>query len=159
MQLHCRTEKFKNSFIPDCIAKWNSLDDTIKAITDYDHFKAVICKPTNGNPLYYYGKRNANIIHSQLRMHCSNLKGHLVELHVLDDPICICSTGIEDTKHFLLQCPLYHACRTKMMNTVSLIGNFTCETLLYGENELSLDDNCIIFEAVHAFIIESGRFA
>ena len=69
-------------------------------------------------------------------MHCSNLNGHLAGLHVIDDPTCICLSGAEDNK----------------------LGNFTLEILLYGDDNLDNEQNCIIFQAVHDYIMDSGRF-
>ena len=113
VQFKMRTEKFKKSFFPDCISKWNALSENTKQILDLEDFKETVVNKTNANPLYYYGSRKANVIHSQLRMHCSNLKAHLVGLHVSDDPSCICSTGVEDNQHFFLDCPLYYTYRLK----------------------------------------------
>ena len=92
-------------------------------------------------------------------MHCSNLKAHLFELHVSDDPECICSNGIEDNYHFFLDCSLYYTNRLKLQNIVNNTqGQFTLDTLLYGDTNLDFHQNCIIFEAIHDFIINSGRF-
>ena len=43
------------------------------------------------NELYNGFTREANIAHAQLRMQCSNLDGHLYNLHVIDSPKCSCS--------------------------------------------------------------------
>ena len=118
-QYNSRTVKFSNSFLPDCISKWNVLDSDIKEIEDKDNFKSAIVVRNSCNPLYYIGQRRANIIHCQLRMHCSNLNSHLVSLHVKDDPKCVCSYKTENTKHFLLDCPLYETHRIKLWNTVN----------------------------------------
>ena len=93
-----------------------------------------------------------------MRMLCSNLKVHLVALHVLDDPTCLCFTGDEDNEHFFLHCPLYYTHRLKLANTIRNLYDFTLEKLLYGDNRLDLEQNCILFDAVHEFIIDTGRF-
>ena len=100
-----------NSFFPDLIMKWNNIDDEVKMIADIDEFKAKVVNKVSSNPLFYFGSRKCNIIHSQLRMHCSNLNAHLVELHVLSDPMCICGLDKEDNNHFFFHCPLYDECR------------------------------------------------
>ena len=110
------------------------------------------------NPLYNYGERKCNIIHAQLRMQCSNLKAHLLALHVIDDPICTCHTGIEDTAHFFLHCPLYYTYRLDLMNTVNSVSYFEINVLLYGDMELDLEANKHIFQAEHTYIKSSGRF-
>ena len=99
-QYKTRTEKFKGSLFPDLIRLWNNLDAEMKLISDIAVFKAKVIGKVESNPLFYFGTRKANIIHSQMRMHCSNLKSHLVELHVTDDPMCTCGMGVEDNEHF-----------------------------------------------------------
>ena len=158
-QFKIRLTKFKNSFFPDLIYKWNSMDDEVKLIEDITEFKDKVVNKVNSNPLFYFGSRHCNIIHSQLRMHCSNLKAHLVELHVIEDPICICGLGNEDTEHFFFHCPLYHQCRLKLMQYVNIHSTFKLNTLLYGDDNLDIETNCKIFQAVHDFIKESKRFS
>ena len=157
-QFKVRLDKFKGSLFPDLISKWNSLDDEHKQIVELSEFKDKVVGKVRSNPLYYYGSRKANVIHSQLRMHCSNLKAHLVELHVSDDPLCICANDNEDNEHFLLNCPLYYTNRLKLMQIVSQFSHFNLDILLYGDDNLELEDNCKIFEAVQQYIIDSERF-
>ena len=92
-------------------------------------------------------------------MHCSNLRAHLVELHVIHDPVCICGFENEDSDHFFFHCPLYHDCRLKLMNSVIRFSNVELNILLYGDDDLDLETNCKIFQAVHDYITESKRFA
>ena len=158
VQFNCNTVKFSKSLFPDCIDKWNSLDDKTKAIDDIEHFKSAIVNESFSNPLYYVGQRKANIIHSQLRMKCSNLNDHLVKLHVKDDPKCLCTYKLENNKHYLLDCPLYHTHRVKLQNIVSAISRCTVKILLYGDKNLNFEQNCIIFKAVQDYITDSGRF-
>ena len=110
------------------------------------------------NVLYNYGERKFNVIHAQLQMQCSDLKAHLLALHVIDDPICTCQTGIEDTSHFFFHCPLYYTYRLNLMNSVNSVSNFEINVLLYGDIELDLEANKKIFQAVHTYIKATGRF-
>ena len=66
--------------------------------------------------------------------------------------------GVEDNEHFFLNCPLYYTYRLKLINIVNELGNFTLEILLYGDENLDTEQNCIIFQAVHGYIMDSGRF-
>jgi hypothetical protein len=91
-------------------------------------------------------------------MECSDLKAHLFNLHVIDSPACPCSHNFEDTKHFLMDCPLYFAQRLVLMNTVSNLTEFTVHTLLFGDDSLNYNDNVIITLAVQDFIRDSERF-
>ena len=91
-------------------------------------------------------------------MYCSNLGAHLHHLHVIDDAICICSQSVEDNYHFFFSCPLYLQSRADMLAAISQICNPNLETILYGSPNVSLDDNVVIFEAVHSYIEQSERF-
>ena len=52
-------------------------------------------------------------------MLCSNLNAHLYNLHVVDNPFCLCSNSIvEDCKHFFFECPLYNVQRMKLIDNV-----------------------------------------
>ena len=74
-------------------------------------------------------------------MQCSNLKAHLVLLHVVDDPTCSCGTSAEDSNHFFFDCPLYYSHRLKLSNAVNQVSVFTLNNLLYGDNNLNNDEN------------------
>ena len=100
--LKCRTETFKNSFIPSTINLWNELPSEARCTSYFTQEIRKTC-----NPLFYEGSRLNNVKHAQLRMNCSKLNGHLFLLHVSDSAQCVCGHEIEDTSHFLLHCPLY----------------------------------------------------
>ena len=155
----CRTEKFQKSFFPETVRLWNELTDEQKAIQDKNVFKSKL-KDTNGksSELFNFGVRKYNIIHAQMRMKCSDLKAHLFALHVIDDPVCICNTGIEDTYHYFFQCPLYYTYRLDLENAVNAVSKYDFKVLLYGDDNLNLKENQIIFAAVHTFIKSTGRF-
>ena len=157
-QIHARTEKYKNSLIPDSITKWNNLSDEAKSIHDLESFKEHITNTHTINPLFYHGIRKANIIHAQMRMRCSDLKAHLLSLHVTDDPICICQLGREDNFHFFLSCPLYNLQRQELVTIVNALSQCTLNVLLYGDDSLDYETNLIIVDAVHDYMIKSGRF-
>ena len=158
-QYYCRTEKFKRSLIPSCIGLWNKLDSRIRNIKSSNEFKIEIGTGLNKSiELYNYGQRKENVIHAQMRMLCSNLRAHLKHLHVVDDATCICSQSVEDNYHFFFSCPLYVQCRADMLATISQICYPNLETILYGNHDLSFDDNVVIFEAVHSYIGLSERF-
>ena len=76
-------------------------------IVKLDDFMNEITIPLKSNNLYYGIKRKLLVIHSQFRMQCSNLKRDLHSLHVVDDPVCICSNQIENCEHFFFHCYLY----------------------------------------------------
>ena len=132
--------------------------DEFKTIDDFELFKSRTCADSMINTLYYIGERKVNIVHAQLRMYCSDLKAHLKLLHVIDDPNCNCQMGVEDTHHFFFICPLYHTYRLKLAYEVNKVSAFTLHNILYGDNTKDHVTNVQIFNAVHEFIKESGRF-
>ena len=155
----CRTEKFRKSFFPDTVNLWNNLDPTVKSIIDRDEFnKSITNVCGKSKKIFNYGQRDVNIIHAQLRLQCSNLKAHLLALHVIEDAQCACNYWFEDTNHFFFQCPLYHMHRQELVNTVQQLCRIDLDILLYGNEALGINENKQIFAAVHRYILATNRF-
>ena len=83
---------------------------------------------------------------------------HLFNRNLVNNPFCECGQ-IEDANHFLLQCPLFKNPRDIMINTISSYCLPSLNVLLYGDPELTIATNILIFESVHKFIISSKRFS
>ncbi len=150
-----RTETFKKSFIPSSIKTWNSLDPQERTI---NYAKSL--SRSKPNILFYDGSRDVNVKHSQLRMKCSKLNFHLFLLHVVDSPACSCGFNTEDSKHYLLNCPLYNVERQNMFHSLLTILNandINENILLFGSADYELKINKTIFKAVHTFISDSKR--
>ena len=158
-QFQCRTEKFRKSFFPDGIRLWNNLDERLRSSNDISEFKSNLPDVNTKSPeLFNYGERRLNIIHTQLRLQCSNLKAHLFSLHVVDDPQCNCNIGNEDCFHFFFECPLYNLQRQDLAAKVQQLSTFNTKVLLHGDASLDLEINQQIFAAVHKYIQDSGRY-
>ena len=88
------------------------------------------------NPLYYYGLRICQEIHSRLRIGCSNLRAHLFHnIHVIDNPFCNCENGYEETPyHFIFECTKYttqrETLRTNLLPTI--LDNLPTNYILFG---------------------------
>jgi hypothetical protein len=115
--------------------------------------------------LYYYGERWPNVHHARLRMCCSLLNSHLHKnIHVIDSSSCACGNKNEDADHFLLNCPLFTAPREKLFKSLLDLGILkrgeclNSLVLLFGDQTLSPDINEKIFECVHSYLKETGRF-
>ena len=157
--IQCRTERLRKSFIPDGLRLWNDLEPDVRSFEDISEFKNKLKDISTKSPkLFNFGERHLNIIHSQLRLQCSNLRAHLFLLHVVDDPQCHCNAEVEDSFHFFMQCPLYHVQRLELTNSIQQLSTFNVNVLLYGDDALNLELNKTIFLAVHKFIKKSGRF-
>lgn len=155
-----RLDILKKSFIPRTLLLWNDLDLSTRESDCLSSFKMKICPTNNKNPLFYYAvNRYAGVIHARLRTGCSKLNAHLCNnLHVIDDESCSCGHFREDPFHFFMECPRYVALRNELFTKVVQYSNFNISTLLYGDPDLSLSENCKLFEAVQLYITDSERF-
>ena len=94
-----------------------------------------------------------NIVHPCLRMGCSKLNAHLKNnLNVIDYESGRCGYPAEDVQHFFFF--LAHCMtllQTSSLNTVQAVSNVevSLKLLLFGSNNLSVDQNLIIIDAVH----------
>ena len=93
-------------------------------------------------------------------MNCSPLKEHLAHnLHVIENTTCDCGLSIENNSHFLLECRLYTQHRQSVLNKLQVLPTTTTDFLLYGDYNLTFEQNKIVFEAVQEFLKESGWFS
>ena len=153
--IHTNSVLYYNSFLPSAVRTWNNLSNDIRSSTSLNEFKRKLSEHIIKPPNYFnYGKRVVQIHHARLRLECSALKQHLFKKNLVDSPLCTC--GIPETsKHFLLDCPNYHQERTR---TLSEFLRFPVKSLLFGDSRRPEDENIQIFEAVHRYIILTGRF-
>lgn len=91
-------------------------------------------------------------------MKCSNLKAHLFELKLIDDPRCDCGYFYEDPIHFFFVCPRYANLRIALHNSLNPIVPFTLHSLLNGCDQISLDDNKNMYMTVMKYIENTKRF-
>ena len=156
MQIKCRTTCYKNSFLPSTIQLWNDLPVDIKNNPSISNLKRHLNRNINTPPPYYYsGNRRAQVLHTRLRLKCSALNEHLYSKNIIESPLCTCGT-IEDTKHYLFDCPRYITIRDKYFSVLTF--DLNTSLLLNGDPSLHRNQNCQIFKAVHKFIIKSKRF-
>ena len=121
---------------------------------------------TNATPAipeyYYSGVRLDQILHIRLRTEGSLLNQHLFKRNLVESPNCV-FCEIESNEHFLLECPRYNLIRKNLLNTIrnctTLLANVSTDLLLFGDRELSVQNNTTIFKAVHEYIKKSKRFA
>ena len=155
----CRLTKFQNSFLPKAINLWNNLDERIKTIIDHDAFrKALDGNKAKDNVLYQVGNRKETIFMARMRLNCSDLKGHLYKLKIIDTSQCQCGYKCEDSYHFLFVCPLYNRPRAILQNTVTNLAAFTLKTVLFGRDILSENNNKLILQATITYINDTKRF-
>lgn len=66
--------------------------------------------------------------------------------------------GIEDCFHYFFQCPLYNVEREKLFVNARRLCNVSLQSLLNGDESLTLEDNLFLFEHVECLIYETERF-
>ena len=106
---------------------------------------------------YFTGKRLGQIYHARLRTNCSTLNQHLFSENIIDRPSCACGAA-EDTYHYLFVCNRFSNLRQELFNTDSMICQPTLNVLLFGNDELSMQQNSNIFLAVQNFVLKTKRF-
>ncbi len=162
---YCRLRLFQTSFIPASIRLWNNLEADVRESRNPNQFKrrlkelySVQLKP----PAYFStGTRLASILHTRLRRRCSSLKSDLFRCNLIDTCHCTCGNYIESTEHFFMHCRLYTLHRARLLNGINAIGlTFSIENILFGNPDISYEDNCTLFSIVHRYmyILATGRF-
>ena len=150
-----RIKWHQNSFIPIGIELRNEIDNLIKNENSLSSFKALLYKRKYlGNlkqlkfrrNLFCISDRYWNMIHSKMRMNCSPLTEHLANsLHVIQNSTCDCGLSVEKNTHFLLECRLFTQHRQSMLNKIKDLPMITTDLLLYGDINLTFEQNKVIF--------------
>jgi len=169
----CRTDRYLNSFFPNCVSLWNDLGPELRGAESLSIFKKRILK------IYRPGKKTLFDIHDpngikwifQLRVGLSPLKSHKKHHNFQDTPndTCQCSLNAETSNHFLLHCPTYLNQRNELFQLVNpllfaknmrfLDDKRLVLLLLYGNEKFEIDENRIILKATINYIRKSSRFS
>ena len=147
--IKCRTDRYKSSFFPDAITSWNEF------ITHFEHL------PTrDGLEKHFHSffLPKAKFIFSLydpdglgFKLSALSQKHH----NFADTPsdICICKQGVEDTKHFLISCPLYANHRAALVNGVNDILQKNNLAFLQNEIELYLYGHPLLIDPYNKEIL------
>ena len=105
---------------------------------------------------------------SRIRLGFSHLRYHKFKHGFLDaiDPLCSCSTGIENTVHYFLHCPNFSFAQNTFLNEIAIVDRpiidqddiKIIQTFLYGNPSYSINDNKLILDASIKYILETKRF-
>ena len=160
---YCRLNIYKNSFFPSTISRWNKLPLATRNSISVNQFKSRLnasYQNSNRSKFFLCGCRKLNVLHTKIRHGCSQLNSDLARINLKPNSSCICGHPREDASHYLIFCPIYDDIRESMRAAVIRTGaSFDIGTLLYGNRDLSYDNNKTIFLSVHKYIKNSGRFA
>ena len=153
-----RSEQYFNSFLPSTTRSWNRLSEDQKNSQSLAVFKAKLNTNINRPPAHYYsGSRLGQIHHARLRLKCSSLQQHLHLKKIIDNPLCECG-AVEDTDHFFLRCNRYRNLREDLLNKISTFCPPTLDIILYGNADISVNENKQIALAAQDFILKTKRF-
>ena len=168
----CRTERYRSSFFPYCIAEWNRLDRSLRELPSSETFKNSLFKPlrSKGNPVFHISDNKGVIFLTRLRVGFSHLREHKFRHNFADtlDPFCNCRTNsIETTEHYVMHCSEYSNERLEMFNEllqldmslIPLNPSKLLNVLLYGDSRLTSAQNHEILSITVKFLCNTERFS
>ena len=166
-----RTDRYRNSFFPNAVSQWNNIISDFKDFPSFFELKKHLISLIRPEPKDVFNVFRPRVLRYlfQLRVGLSRLRHHKKSHNFIDTPsnLCLCKTGIEDTRHYLLACPFYATHRNVLFSTVENIirekdlnelMNST-DLFLYGNSSLSVPENQSIISATLTFIENSNRLA
>ena len=127
-------------FFPDAINSWNNIIENFQNVRTYTSLKAHVLsliRPKTKSTFGVHDPLGLRYIF-QLRVNLSPLRNHKRRHNFADTPseICQCDQDIEDTSHFLFECPRYAIPRANL--AVTFIGILQRNNLNHLENQLEL---------------------
>ena len=153
-----KTEIYRTSFFPDTTRLWNQLPVNIQQSTSINQTKQYLTQNDSFVPPYYYsGNRTEQHIHCQLRCNMSRLNKDLFNRHLVGSPSCACGYSEETADHYFLHCPIFSNARAALVANLPSVTP-SIKVLLHGDRSLTVKENEVIFDAVHAYICETKRF-
>ena len=94
-----------------------------------------------------------------LRMDCSSLKKNLFKLNIIENANCECGFENETCRHYFFDCPLYNTEREKLFTDFQNFNfNLTLRNLLYGDENLTDENNVLAYLRIPIFMKETKRF-
>ena len=162
---------YKKSFVPASVELWNNLPVDFRCINSYKALKSRLKREnTKKVPVYFnYGTRSLNILHTKLRLGCSDLNADKFLIGISNTNKCQCGE-IESAQHYLLECGINLVAKVTMLDSITDIllakglsqpvvdDMLGVDLLLKGHPTLSINENERIFKCVQIFIGDSKRF-
>ena len=156
-----RLQLYRILCFPSSIKLWNNLTPEIRSAPTVSSFKKSLINDVNllkPSRYYSYGCRVLNVLHTRLRHRSSNLNADHFRVNLINDSGCVCGWVIEDAIHFFLECCLYVEAREQLTNNLQFLDSLFIETLLFGDDSLSEEQNAQIFKSVQLYIKQTKRF-
>ena len=159
-----------NTFFPSTITEWNKLDMSIRNSARLNIFKGRLLqfvRPLENSVFTCHNPIEIKYL-TRLRLGFSHLRYHKFKhgfLYALD-PLCSCSTAVENTVHYFLHCSNFSTARNIFLDEIAIVDRSIIdqgeikiiETFLYGNPIYSVNDKKIILDASIKYILETKRF-
>ena len=93
-----------------------------------------------------------------VRNNCSNLNNDIFRNHLRDNPLCDLCGMIEDAIHYFFHCRKFTLERQVFNDTVRVFQTLSIDMILCGNFNLNMENNIVLFRAVHRYIHATKRF-
>ena len=87
----------------------------------------------------------------------TTLNADFFRINITNDPKCQCGAPFEDSINYLMECPLYQNERDCLFRNLRETPK-NIKTLLFGNDEININENSMIFNKVRAYIRQIKRF-
>ena len=162
------TNRYLSSFFPDATKNWNNIITDFNDLPSFEDLKKHLISlyRPHAQPIFDIHNPHLRYIF-QLRVGLSHLRYHKKRHNFADTPSdkCLCKNGVEDTHHFLIECPFYtthrkalFACVETLLQNHNLRVTKSVELLLYGHPLLDVSENRVLLLGTLEFIIKTKRF-
>jgi len=165
-----RLSSYQRSFVPATIRLWNTLPEPLQTTQSRPEFARLVWQRF-GSPSppahFSLGSKSGNTHHTRLRVGHSTLNAHLFKIQHTStpSPACTCGYDYEDTRHFILFCPLYNNLRLRLLSSVrTLVPNFDTllpqsklDLILFGKL-LNKNSAELVSHHLQTFIMHTRRF-
>ena len=142
---------FMNTFFPSTIIEWNKLDLSIRKSSSLNIFKSRLLgfvRPLENSVFTCHNPIWIKCL-ARIRLGFNHLRYNKFKYGFLDaiDPLCSCSTGIENTVHYFLHCPNFSFARNTFLNEIAIVDRSIIDqdeikiiqTFLYGNPTYSVN--------------------
>ena len=166
----CKSEYFKNSFIPNVIYEWNKLDPHIRSSASYNLSRDTLLKFISPAQRKTFNVNDSVAVKllTRLRLGFSHLHEHTFRHDFRDilNPLCPCSIEAATTAHKFQLCHFYNANKSALMKELNeVISSFSTlnenkfiDLILYDRDKFDNKKNGNILMCPIKFIKGSQRF-
>ena len=159
-KVSCKSECFKNSFIPNVINEWNKLDPDIRSSTSYNLFRNKLLKfirPVQRRTFNINDSVGVKLL-TRLQLGFSHLREHKFRhgFRAILNPLCPCSIETETTPPYFLRCYFYNVNSSALMNQLNEIDSSFCrlnenkfiDLIFYGSDKFDGKNNYILMSTI-----------